>query len=91
AAALPAAGRAAQQASAAGAGAGAVLGAAREVLAGAHGVEPDYVALVGPDDLEPVPDEYAGPAVLLLAAHVAPLRLIDAVDVVVAPPGVSGA
>ncbi|MFC5382566.1 pantoate--beta-alanine ligase [Aquipuribacter nitratireducens] len=89
--AVPAAGRAADQAAAAGAGAHQVLGVAREVLADAGGVEADYVALVDPGDLAPVDADYAGPAVLLLAARVGATRLIDNVDVVVAPPGVSGA
>ncbi|HWX45305.1 MAG TPA: pantoate--beta-alanine ligase [Solirubrobacteraceae bacterium] len=53
----------------------ALLGAAHAVLS-ASGVRPDYVALVNPDTLEPLP-ELDRPALLALAARVGAVRLID--------------
>ncbi|MGY1621250.1 pantoate--beta-alanine ligase [Geodermatophilus sp. SYSU D00965] len=55
-------------------GADAVLAAAREVLAGAPELVPDYLALTDPD-LGPAPA--AGPARLLVAARAGSTRLID--------------
>ncbi len=55
-------------------GAGAVLAAARDVLAQGEGVDVDYVALTDPE-LGPVPA--AGEARLLLAARVGSTRLLD--------------
>jgi pantoate--beta-alanine ligase len=55
-------------------GAGAVLAAARAVLAGAPGLVPDYLELTDPD-LGPAPS--AGPARLLVAARAGTTRLID--------------
>jgi pantoate--beta-alanine ligase len=42
----------------------------------AHGVEPEYVAVVAPDDLSPLQRVDAG-ALLAVAAHVGTTRLID--------------
>jgi pantoate--beta-alanine ligase len=55
-------------------GALAALNTARATLRNAHGVDPDYLELTGPD-LGPVPD--SGPARMLIAARVGPTRLID--------------
>ncbi|MGY1710140.1 pantoate--beta-alanine ligase [Geodermatophilus sp. SYSU D00758] len=55
-------------------GRGAVLAAAREVLAGAPDLVPDYLELTDPD-LGPAPT--AGPARLLVAARAGSTRLID--------------
>ncbi len=55
-------------------GAGAVLAAARGVLAEAPGLVPDYLELTDPD-LGPAPA--AGPARLLLAARAGATRLLD--------------
>ena len=46
------------------------------------GVEPEYVALVDPDTLEPI-EELAGAALLALAARIGDVRLID--NVLLAP------
>ncbi len=53
----------------------ALLGAAREAMR-PMGVEPEYVALVEPDTLEPI-DTLAGEALLALAARIGEVRLID--------------
>ncbi|MEV7418165.1 pantoate--beta-alanine ligase [Streptomyces sp. NPDC089919] len=59
----------------------AVRSAARAVLAEAATAEPplvlDYLALVDPADFTEVPDGFAGPAVLAVAAKVGTTRLID--------------
>ncbi len=74
--ALPAALRAASAAVAAGERSGdAILAAARTVLE-AHGVEPEYVALVDPASMEPL-RTLAGEGLLALAARVGEVRLID--------------
>nr|WP_324650032.1 pantoate--beta-alanine ligase [Georgenia sp. H159] len=73
--ALPAALRAGEEA--AGGGAAAVLRAARERLGDAPGVEVDYVELVDPGTMEPVPPGRGGPALLVVAARVGGTRLID--------------
>jgi pantoate--beta-alanine ligase len=53
----------------------ALLGAARAAMASLD-VEPEYLALVDPDSLEPV-SLFEQPALLAVAAHVGPVRLID--------------
>ncbi len=74
--ALPAALEAASARAAAGErSAAALLQAAREALSAA-GVEPDYVALVDPDTLEPRPT-LARDSLLALAARIGGVRLID--------------
>ncbi|MBB1243111.1 pantoate--beta-alanine ligase [Streptomyces durbertensis] len=60
-----------------GAGPAEVLDAARRVLAGASGVDLDYLALVDPVDFADVGGSHRGPAVLALAARVGTTRLID--------------
>lgn len=58
------------------AGAAAVLTAAHAQLQGA-GIDPDYLVLVDPTNVGPVPDHHTGPALLLVAAQVGTTRLID--------------
>ncbi|MGF0118086.1 pantoate--beta-alanine ligase [Promicromonospora sp. Marseille-Q5078] len=58
-------------------GAPAVLEAASGILDGASGVEVDYLALVDPTTVEPVPADFRGSALLLVAAGVGTTRLID--------------
>jgi pantoate--beta-alanine ligase len=48
--------------------------------------EVHYVALVGPDDFRPVPDDHVGEALLLLAARVGGTRLIDNTTVTLGGP-----
>ncbi|MEU1676243.1 pantoate--beta-alanine ligase [Streptomyces roseifaciens] len=68
-------------AAAADGGAVAVRGSARGILEAAAKLEPpvllDYLALVDPSDFTEVPDDYAGEAVLAVAAKVGTTRLID--------------
>jgi pantoate--beta-alanine ligase len=74
--ALPAALNAAKQLAGAGErSAGALLEGARVAME-PFGVEPEYVALVDPETLEPV-QELTGKALLALAARVGEVRLID--------------
>jgi pantoate--beta-alanine ligase len=74
--ALPGALRAAAELAAAGESSpAALLGAARATL-GAVEVEPDYVALVDPDTFE-LRERLDRSALLVLAAHLGPVRLID--------------
>ncbi|MEL7976545.1 pantoate--beta-alanine ligase [Isoptericola sp. F-RaC21] len=74
-------------ADAAGEGATAVLEAATGILDGAAGVEVDYLALVDPTTVDPVPADFRGPALLLVAARTGATRLIDnqAVDLAGSP------
>jgi len=67
--------------SVAGHGPAAVLAAAHEVLGGEKSVGLDYLALVDPVHLRPVPEDYAGEALLAVAARVGSTRLIDNVMV----------
>jgi pantoate--beta-alanine ligase len=53
----------------------AILAAAREAMR-PYGVEPEYLALVAPDTLEPI-DTLDGEALLALAARIGETRLID--------------
>jgi pantoate--beta-alanine ligase len=53
-----------------------IAAAARRVLDGARGVEPDYAAVVDPDSFSPL-TRLDGPAVLCVAARVGPTRLLD--------------
>ncbi|MEU1817136.1 pantoate--beta-alanine ligase [Streptomyces roseifaciens] len=68
-------------AAAADGGAAAVRGSARGILEAAAKLEPpvllDYLALVDPSDFTEVPGDYAGEAVLAVAAKVGTTRLID--------------
>ena len=67
--------------SVAGHGPSAVLSAAHEVLGADPAVGLDYLALVDPVHLRPVPEEYVGEALLAVAARVGTTRLIDNVMV----------
>jgi pantoate--beta-alanine ligase len=74
--ALPAALNAARDRAAAGERSSAtLLDAARERMR-AFGVEPEYLALVDPDTLEPL-EQLAGEGLLALAARIGEVRLID--------------
>lgn len=53
----------------------ALIGAARKAMA-PFGVEPEYLALVSPDTLEPI-ERLRGPALLAIAARIGATRLID--------------
>jgi pantoate--beta-alanine ligase len=68
-------------------GAASVLAAARAVLAAAAAATPpvllDYLVLAEPAGLTEVGQEYAGPALLLVAAKVGTTRLIDNMEVMV--------
>ena len=74
--ALPAALRAAGELAATGERSAAALLDAAQAAMRPFGVEPEYVALVEPDTLEPV-DTLAGEALLALAARIGEVRLID--------------
>lgn len=54
-----------------------VLATARRLLAGAEGLELEYVALVNPVDFTELGSAYTGEAVLAVAARVGATRLID--------------
>ena len=64
-------------ASAADRGIDAVLAAAQSVLMGEELIQVDYLRVVDPRTFQPVPDDYRGPARVLIAAQVGPARLID--------------
>jgi pantoate--beta-alanine ligase len=86
--ALPAALEAARTLASAGeVSAQALLGAAREAMR-PFGVEPEYLALVEPDTLEPV-TTLAGETLLALAARIGEVRLID--NVILSPTATHGA
>ena len=70
---------------AAGSGPAAVLAVAHEVLGGEHAVGVDYLALVDPVHLRPVPEDFVGEALLAVAARVGATRLIDNVMVTFGP------
>ncbi len=76
-------------ADAAGEGPEAVVAAASGILDGAAGVDVDYLALVDPTTVDPVPADFRGPALLLVAARTGATRLIDnqAVDLAGSPAG----
>jgi pantoate--beta-alanine ligase len=61
-----------------------LIGAAREAMI-PFDVEPEYLALVSPDTLEPV-ERLQGPALLVIAARVGSTRLID--NITLDPAGV---
>ncbi|MCB7136872.1 pantoate--beta-alanine ligase [Cellulosimicrobium marinum] len=77
--------RAGADAAAAGAGALEVLAAARGILDGASGVDPDYLVLVDPATVEDLAPGAVGPGLLLVAARVGTTRLIDNTAVTLAP------
>jgi pantoate--beta-alanine ligase len=62
-----------------------ILDAVRAVLDAAEGVETDYVALVGADDFVDLRDTNTGAALLLVAARVGTVRLIDNMDLLFDP------
>jgi pantoate--beta-alanine ligase len=69
------------------AGAGPVLAAAREVLAGQPALAVDYLEVVDPGPFTPVPPDHTGPAVLVVAARAGGTRLIDNMPLVLATEG----
>lgn len=77
--------RAAGASASAGHDAAEVLAAAGGMLAGATGVEVDYLVLADPVTLDPVDEGWVGPAHLLVAARVGTTRLIDNAVVQIAP------
>ena len=56
------------------------LPAAEAVLADAPGVEVDYLAMVNPYTMMEVGPDHVGPATVVVAARVGPVRLIDNID-----------
>jgi pantoate--beta-alanine ligase len=69
------------------AGPAAVLAAAHEVLAAQPALAVDYLELVDPGPFTAVPPDYAGPAVLAVAARAGTTRLIDNVPLLLANEG----
>jgi pantoate--beta-alanine ligase len=53
------------------------VAAARHVVGAEQSVKLDYFAIVDPDTFLPVPADYRGPALAILAAYVGTTRLID--------------
>jgi pantoate--beta-alanine ligase len=76
----------------AGRGASAVLAAAQQVLAAQAAVDLDYVAVVDRQTFQPpAGPDFAGPALIVVAARVGSTRLIDNMPVVLAgDPGAEG-
>jgi pantoate--beta-alanine ligase len=70
-----------------GAGAAAVLAAAREVLRAEPALAVDYVAVVDPQTFVPAGPGHAGPALIIAAATAGGTRLIDNVPVVLTADG----
>ena len=62
----------------------AALAAAEKVIRGQPGLAVDYVAVVDPRTFSPAGPDYAGPALIVVAARVGSTRLIDNVPVVLA-------
>jgi pantoate--beta-alanine ligase len=85
--ALPRALRAGVEAAAAGGTPADIVAASRDVLDGQPGLTPGYIALVDPDDFEPLEAALNVTAVLVAAARVGATRLID--NAVVALPAVT--
>jgi pantoate--beta-alanine ligase len=82
--ALPAALDAARALAATGERSAARIAEAARTAMDAHAVTPEYIAVVDPGSFEPV-DELAGPALIVLAARVGDVRLID--NTLLAPEG----
>ncbi len=75
----------------AGHGAPAVLAAVQQVLAAQPAVALDYAAVVDRQTFDPATPDFAGPALIVVAARVGSTRLIDNMPVVVAgDPGAEG-
>ncbi|MFT4029941.1 MAG: pantoate--beta-alanine ligase [Protaetiibacter sp.] len=55
----------------------AVIAAAQSALMGEELIEVDYLRVVDPRTFQPVPDDYRGPALVLIAAQLGSVRLID--------------
>jgi pantoate--beta-alanine ligase len=62
----------------------AALAAAEKVIGGQPGLAVDYVAVVDPRTFSPAGPDYAGPALIVVAARVGSTRLIDNVPVMLA-------
>lgn len=74
---------AASQVAAAGGRAPEILAAGRAVFANYSRVDVDYFALVDPDTMAPLADDYCGVALALVAARVGRTRLIDNMSFVI--------
>jgi pantoate--beta-alanine ligase len=67
----------------AGASASSVLATAEQVMAGTPAAKLDYLALVDQSTFAPVAKDFAGQALMLIAARVGTTRLLDNQEIVI--------